>query len=1275
MTRLPGISKALLILLFASIGLTVAAPADETSPVFEEMLERVEAGRVVVPLRGTDPEECVACELSATAPATDMILTMDELEKEVGIVLYYENESASPIRQPIEDAMIVIEAYNESMKEFWRLFTDENGEAEFNFAEYANGSATFKILYCPFCCPLDAPNEWCGWEECLAMASMEVSPGAMPEDIPEAPGETVPSDLNCEVYRPALKIFEYSPPPKEPEETIPALCTIGMIIFAFLGGALYMSGKNPFSGFSLARPMVGKHIKYHARGRGWSINVGSIVRNIRRASQELSVDEKTGERAGPTKITPYRRGVNLARGLAGYSARGAVSGGKGMGGRAEPGEGEKEGRAPEKLSDIVEFKFRESQAALLGGLNEDGERTRSRGEIRRNFSREVFRGLSSLFLGMIDRSNLGYMMGLRTSSALASFLGQDSTQLAARAAARDEIVRTRGNSFSRQLNLRGETEEIEGLGTCEVIALEDGRRVIITREQAQDALRDLEDGRAPVLRYHLEVDEGDGVTTRYHISGETMEGVQRVITEGENVTIANYDVDPGSGTLTLESLNVNGGTYNTTMDTEGNIVFDGGRVPEGMPATFEMGESGLTDYTGPAEESVASATELAGTTLGDNGMLDIDTTGRDQGTLENKDLITEIRDEVNENATYQTELYSEDLGEYRATRRGFYGQEEGLFSDDADIEILDPNAGLHGERVEREHLHEGQTIQIRDGELVSSSRPEFQDLSEQLEKGTPLAGPEGDRIELEPGELDELDIDIGGLLEHDRELPRDVRDAEAASRRFQQAVLGDTAEDFMSGHPDSVEAYNIAITESRSAREDGLSDQSRRFMRGLSSHDVEEIQESSVEGAIEARDPEAMERMRETAMTAASEALGKDTGGGGMYGRREQFNDAFEDSMDEQREEYLENLASEERTTLFTQAAQYRRERARNLFQQRAEGMFRAEHSDSPLSRFGTDIAHMDEGDVETGLRRMGYHDDQIDDALGNLEDIQESAREYVTGASHATRDFGQVAYSTPEAGEAFLGFVPSAEELAEQEVIPQDEEESNEEYLSRVEAERREIAQRVERAAYTNEYGRDVTGQLSPEPTGHEREDSARHRAEVARRGSLRRSTIELANALEDTAEEHGGTYQDSRMRFLSAYSNVLDERTNTYRSFLTPQWQEGGAIVTEASGVIETQAATYATNTIGAVARYRPEKGEEGLPNETIDQATESMNAFLGGPQLAGEPPPLEGLNQAVEDTQEFVRRHRERDRREREEEISEFAAGMTGARPRESEESEPE
>jgi hypothetical protein len=269
-------------------------------------------------------EPCIACSTFANASAANILYSVDQLNKTLTVSLFYENLSSSPSRLPINNTIVIVELTNATgLKEIYKVYTNNQGQAIYNFAARSDGCLSMKILYCPFCNP-GAPT--CGFAECLNYAKIHNEtyyydnvPVAIDsaDDIPDGTSPIgAPGTLNPDKYFPDLRVASYCAPPP-PLNATPALCLPMLIIFSLLGGALYLTGKNPFMGFNIGGARVGRHIRYQARGRGYSLSVMSVVS----AAQSITGAAKALAKGGGKELAKQEAGAAKGRFIGGDIAK------------------------------------------------------------------------------------------------------------------------------------------------------------------------------------------------------------------------------------------------------------------------------------------------------------------------------------------------------------------------------------------------------------------------------------------------------------------------------------------------------------------------------------------------------------------------------------------------------------------------------------------------------------------------------------------------------------------------------------------------------------------------------------------------------------------------------------------------------------------------------------------------------------------------------------------------------------------------------------------
>jgi hypothetical protein len=246
-------------------------------------------------------QECISCEEMAGRPTAQILTVNDDTAHVLEIYAFYENLSAEPSRQPINNTIIIVEMTNSTgLKELRKTYTNSEGKARFDFNTWKNGCITFKVLYCPFC---DPTSPECGFAACLNFSLIETT-AKNANEISDGPGGyAAPGTLNSDRYLPALDQISYCPLPPSMAST-PALCLPLLIIFSLLSGALYLTGRNPWGGFNVGGAHVGKHIRYQARGRGFSLDLKSAIMSISSAAGEMKKDEK-GVREGSKTEAKY----------------------------------------------------------------------------------------------------------------------------------------------------------------------------------------------------------------------------------------------------------------------------------------------------------------------------------------------------------------------------------------------------------------------------------------------------------------------------------------------------------------------------------------------------------------------------------------------------------------------------------------------------------------------------------------------------------------------------------------------------------------------------------------------------------------------------------------------------------------------------------------------------------------------------------------------------------------------------------------------------------
>lgn len=247
-----------------------------------------------LPLLYAQTEECVKCDEVAMLTPTKMVVISDEINYLLKISLY--NATS---KQPLPNTVIIIHRYNNTVRAFEKVFTDEQGSATYNFSAYIDNCYTYQILFCS--CEKDAVKKCC-----FEINNIDITKPNTPDSIDDIPLATnqpqmEPSEIiyNYKAF-PSTEVYSYCKPQTEATST-PAFCLPLAIIFALLGGSLMLTGRNPLRGFDFGGIRLGRHIKYESRGRfaGYSVSPVQITGVIRKTKAEKV--EKAMAVAGETK--------------------------------------------------------------------------------------------------------------------------------------------------------------------------------------------------------------------------------------------------------------------------------------------------------------------------------------------------------------------------------------------------------------------------------------------------------------------------------------------------------------------------------------------------------------------------------------------------------------------------------------------------------------------------------------------------------------------------------------------------------------------------------------------------------------------------------------------------------------------------------------------------------------------------------------------------------------------------------------------------------------
>jgi len=202
-------------------------------------------------------------------------------EKMLDVILVSRNVSVEGTekRNPVKNAALIIRMTDENSEEYYRIYTNEEGKAEFNFSFFYENdpdkSTDFKIMYCH-------SQEECSLDECFAMVGLNATDAGFETlgDVPLAEDTIVPTELQKPwLVLPTTTGTTYYPPPPRYLE-IPVFCFPLIILFTFLAGAMFYTGRNPFGMFDFSTPRAPKAYRYTARARGITIDTMSVVMGV-----------------------------------------------------------------------------------------------------------------------------------------------------------------------------------------------------------------------------------------------------------------------------------------------------------------------------------------------------------------------------------------------------------------------------------------------------------------------------------------------------------------------------------------------------------------------------------------------------------------------------------------------------------------------------------------------------------------------------------------------------------------------------------------------------------------------------------------------------------------------------------------------------------------------------------------------------------------------------------------------------------------------------------
>ncbi|MCI0503747.1 hypothetical protein L0Y65_03480 [Candidatus Micrarchaeota archaeon] len=823
--------------------------------------------------------DCVSCEQMADRPQARILTINDDVAYTLEMYTYYENLSATPSRQPINNTIVIIELTNSTgLKEIYKTYVNSNGSSRFNFNTWKNGCITFKVLYCPFCNP-DSPE--CGFDACMnfsligtdkhSAAELDTAPGSFAESLP----------ASTELYLPALDQLTYCPPPPSMAAT-PSLCLPILIIFSLLSGALYLTGRNPWAGFNIGGARIGKHIRYQARGRGFSLDLKSLAMSISSAKGETEIDESTGKRKGES-TEPKWFGYSMVRDL-----KDVVVGTKGAGGsgsatqvskdlalgggrRARPGiagafrQAGRDGRA--STARVFGGQVDSKGKAVGPGSGQAAGRAFGAGEIARQWGNEVLISLGRIGATLYDSSFFSSLLGTFDSSLrnLSSRLEstrfvserQNAAMLIADAERLSEVA---GREYAPGIaQLREGSGQVDEDGSrtgrsgsryieisSEGLGLPAGATVVAT-------VGTIGPNGESTITVHVGTGSGEGrILTNYTMQNGTVVGLERVMNVGsptgeqmginfrmgpngrlEASGITSYSNTPGQPPERMEvrrddqGLIIEVGNITVQRNDRGEVtaMFD-----RNLPAS-QSGQPGLQVPTGTTlHEAVTNLISNDGNNINQmQGIIAINAANM-------KEMASRTMETANASLERTSQMYMAQYGMVEVTDHnvlkvsgeGERGSDGTIRSDgrgDMTIRVIDSDYTPSGQPGNRSGLANGTTIELRNDAYISATdasgrnilqRDQEVHVGDRTMYQTSLTGT---NIVLDTNTSRGQTIEATNVIEHVGEVNRLAGDLRQSFQAYQTSMLLEAGRQFGEQRPGLAAAFESATTDRRQGGE------------------------------------------------------------------------------------------------------------------------------------------------------------------------------------------------------------------------------------------------------------------------------------------------------------------------------------------------------------------------------------------------------------------------------------------------------------------------
>ncbi|MEW6749280.1 MAG: hypothetical protein AB1295_06245 [Candidatus Micrarchaeota archaeon] len=253
---------------------------------------------------------CSLCDDLSSCTSAEFMLSANTISHELQVVFY----NGTIARSPIVNAPLIVYIHNESMDEIYKIYTDDEGVASFGFGQWSDSCHDYTIFHCK-------GQYGCDFATCVDAIGINRSDLGVEDidDIPLAPDATASGGAqDPENVLPTYANYRYCPPPPALGTSMPVFCLPLILIMAFLLGAMFLSGKNPFIFFDFSSPRMGKYVRYTARGRGFGFDMVSMASA---ATTVVSV-AKNPKAMMKKSMAAMKSGKGMAGGVAGAVERG-----------------------------------------------------------------------------------------------------------------------------------------------------------------------------------------------------------------------------------------------------------------------------------------------------------------------------------------------------------------------------------------------------------------------------------------------------------------------------------------------------------------------------------------------------------------------------------------------------------------------------------------------------------------------------------------------------------------------------------------------------------------------------------------------------------------------------------------------------------------------------------------------------------------------------------------------------------------------------------------